>query len=163
MKPESQMLLSLHSLVRAILKEHSIENGYLIICKAMFPSFTLSTHRFRDEIHISDLQRICDDIYLLDKQELSYASCYSACIVAQVVAMSYGTPTEIVVGIKKQDKKIIGHAWLEWTRGQQTQIANPGDVNPRDFTEIKRLAPEPAIQTWMKQRAILDNAPAVHA
>jgi len=157
------MLLSLHSLVRAILKEHSIEHGYLIICKSMFPSFTLNAPRLRDEIDIRYLQRICDDIYLLDKQELSYTSCYSACIVAQVVAMSYGLATEIVVGIKKQDKKIIGHAWLEHTLGRQTQIANPGDVNSHDFTEIKRLTPEPAIQTWMKQRAILDNAAKIHA
>lgn len=163
MKPDSPILLPLHSLVRAILQQNSVEHGYLIICKSVFPSFVLRTDSIKGEIEPTDLQKICDYLYLLDEQELSYTSCYSACIAAQIVAMTYGIPTEIIIGIRKQDKKIVGHAWLEYTLDRQTKIANPGDADPRDFTEVKRLCPETTVQTWMKQRAILDNDVAVHA
>ncbi|WP_206951346.1 lasso peptide biosynthesis protein [Trinickia acidisoli] len=163
MKHDVPMILALHGLVRAILTNHSIEDGYLIICKSLFPSFIFRTTTYVQGTDSVDLQSICDAIYRLDESELSYASCYSACMVAQIVAMTYGIPAEIIVGIKKQDKKLLGHAWLEYAANGRTQIVNPRGADPRDFTEIKRLTPETTIQTWMKERAILDNAPTVYA
>ena len=139
--------------------ERPVDEAYLFICKAIFPGAVLGQlapspgsvdHRY--------LKSVCDFIYELDEKEWSYASCYSACIAAHIIAMSCGIPSEIAIGVKRQDKKITGHAWLEIKDSDETHIVNPGRAHIGDFQVIKRLKPETTIESWMKNRATLDAA-----
>ena len=160
MSNNTSVILALHGLVRAVLTQNSMEHGYLIICKSIYPSLVYKTNISKYALGQRELQEICDHIYSFDKEEVSYASCYSACISAQLIAMAHKVPSEIIIGMKKQDKKITGHAWLECEISRQREIINPGNIDITDFHETKRLNPEITIKNWMSQREILDTASA---
>ncbi|HVW52266.1 MAG TPA: lasso peptide biosynthesis protein [Trinickia sp.] len=157
MKYEQSLLLVVHSLVRAILISNPIDPGYLMICKAVFPGYVLQPRQRWSSTAIVQLERICDDIYRLDGRELSYASCYSACITAQAIGLIKGIRSEIVLGVKKQDEKLVGHAWLECNAEREVKIITPGKIATTEFTEIKRLNPEKVVQNWITNRATLDT------
>jgi len=159
MRNEQPLIFALHGLIRSVLMERPVDEAYLFICKAIFPGAVLGQlappsgsidHRY--------LKRVCDFIYELDKKEWSYTSCYSASITAHIIAFSCDIPSEIAIGVKRQDKKITGHAWLEVEGADETHIINPGHANVGDFQVIKRLKPEATIESWMKNRATLDAA-----
>lgn len=159
MNDEQRLIFLLHSLVRALLLERSIDDAYLAICKNVFPGTVLGKFPVSPEkIDHRYLMRVCDYIYELDDNEWSYASCYSASIVIQLMSLSFGFDSEIVIGVKKQDRKMIGHAWVEMSGSIQKQIITPGRIGIKDFKVVKRLHPETAIQSWMEKRATLDAA-----
>lgn len=153
---EQSLLLVVHSLVRSILISNPIDQGYLMICKAVFPGYALQPCQKCSPTAVIDFARVCDDIYRLDERELSYASCYSACITAQAIGLINGFRSELVLGVKKQDEKLIGHAWLECNAGGEVKLITPGKIDTTVFTAIKRLDPEKTIQNWMTNRATLD-------
>jgi hypothetical protein len=156
MTHEESLLIALHSLVRSVLTGNSIEHGYLIVCKALFPGYVLQRRRHTSSADIAKLERICKDIYHLDDIEVSSASCYSACVTAQAFCLSIGVESEIVIGITKQDEKLVGHAWLECELRGRTKIITPGSIDTTIFTETKRLNPEETVTKWMTERATLD-------
>ncbi len=67
-----------------------------------------------------------------------------------------GIDSEIVIGVKKQDAKMVGHAWVELNESNRKKIVTPGRIAIENFKIIKRLHPEHAIQSWMEKRATLD-------
>jgi hypothetical protein len=155
---DRHLIFLLHGLIRAHLLARPVDEAYLAICKSVYPGAVFgnfsSLMRSRDHRYLND---ICDYIYELDRNESSYASCYSASIAVQLVAITCGIDSEIAIGVKKQDKKIIGHAWVE-TRGfQPKKIITPGRTCIDGFKIVKHLHPETSIQAWMeKKRAALD-------
>jgi Transglutaminase-like superfamily len=160
MSNEQRLIFLLHGAIRALLVDRPVDEAYLAICKSIFPGTVLGefTAPFGkgDHRYLTD---ICDYIYALDDNELSYASCYSASIAVQLIALAGGIDSEIVVGVKKQDRKMVGHAWVETVGFQPKRIISPGRIGISDFKVVKRLHPEKAIQSWMeKKRAILDAA-----
>ncbi|WP_181321788.1 lasso peptide biosynthesis protein [Trinickia symbiotica] len=159
MNSEQRHILLLHGLVRALLLERAIDDAYLTICKNVFPGAVLGNFPASPKtIDHHYLTRICDFIYELDGKEWSYASCYSASIVVQLISLVFGVDSEIIIGVKKQDQKMIGHAWVELSGVNRKQIITPGRIGINEFKVIKRLRPENAIQSWMEKRATLDAA-----
>ncbi|MEA3122153.1 MAG: hypothetical protein QOH33_1714, partial [Paraburkholderia sp.] len=156
---EQRLIFLMHGMIRMLLIERPIDEAYLAICKSVFPGAALG--RFappRDKNHRDYLTGICDYIYELDDNEYSYATCYSASIAVQLVALACGIETEVVIAVKKQDRKLVGHAWVEIIGSHSKQIVAPGQTCIDGFKVIKRLHPEKAIQAWMEKRAILDAA-----
>ncbi|HTI19155.1 MAG TPA: lasso peptide biosynthesis protein [Trinickia sp.] len=158
MNNERRLIFLLHSVIRALLLERSVDDAYLAICKTVMPGIVMGQFTRSTKIDSHYLQTVCDFIYQMDNQEWSYASCYSASIVAQLIASANNIDSDIIIGIKKQDGKISGHAWVQIRSVHPKQIISPGRVSVDDLKVIKRLHPEKALQSWMQKRAILDAA-----
>jgi hypothetical protein len=159
MTNEQRLIFVMHGMIRMFLIERPVDEAYLAICKSIFPGAALgkfSTPRNKNQRDY--LTKICDYICELDDNEYSYASCYSTSIAVQMIALASGIDSEVVVGVKKQDRKLVGHAWVEIIESCSLQIVTPGRTCIDGFRVIKRLHPERAIQAWMEKRAILDAA-----
>ncbi|WP_036771160.1 lasso peptide biosynthesis B2 protein [Photorhabdus australis] len=150
MKSNNAYIFLIHSLVRAILLEKPIKDAYLSIFKSIYPC-TVRRNFFDAKKHIdhSYFQEICDFIYQADSSEITSASCYSASIVVQLLASLHGIPSDMVIGIKKQDEKIVGHAWIELCSDKfKTKIVNPGHVDLSGYSLLQRMSPDTAISEW---------------
>lgn len=151
MKNDGTYIFLVHSLVRAILLGQSIDDAYLGIFKSIFPGAIRG--EFASDagcIGRSYLQEVCDTIYRADLLEIGGASCYSASIVVQVLAFLHGIPSEMVIGVKRQDGKIAGHAWVELCRdGSRREIINPGRMDLNDYCALTRMNPETAVAGWV--------------
>jgi Transglutaminase-like superfamily len=159
MSNEQRLIFLMHGMIRMFLIERPVDEAYLAICKSVFPGAVLGKFTApRDKSHLDYLTKICNYIYELDDNEYSYASCYSASIAIQLIALANGIDSEIVIGVKKQDRKLVGHAWVEIIGSHSKQIVTPGQTCIDGFKVVKRLHPEKAIQAWMEKRAILDSA-----
>lgn len=159
MNNEQRLIFLLHGLVRSALASRPVDEAYLAVCKSVFPGVVLGQSGIAAaKVKPDYLPAICDFIYELDDKEVSYASCYSASIVIQLIALAHGIDSEIVIGIKRQDEKIVGHAWVETIGIRPKQIITPGRSPIDDFKVVKRLHPEKSIQSWIKRHAILDAA-----
>ncbi|SDV47381.1 lasso peptide biosynthesis protein [Chitinasiproducens palmae] len=150
MKSDDTHLFIVHGVVRAILLDRPVKDAYLAIFKSVFPGAVLGRFgclsRRTAPLH---LQRVCDSLYRIDNVGTACASCYSATIVAQLLAFASSLPSEMVVGVKKQDGKIVGHAWLELGMGMTVPaIVNPGQVDLAEYRPMSRMAPERAIAAW---------------
>lgn len=157
MNNEHQHILLLHALVRALILDRPIDDAYLAICKNVFPGTVFGSFANSAKgVNHSYLVSACDFIYELDHKEWSYASCYSASIVIHLMSFVSGIDSEIVIGVKKQDAKMVGHAWVELNESNRKKIVTPGRIAIENFKIIKRLHPEHAIQSWMEKRATLD-------
>ena len=149
MKNENSYIFLAHGLTRAILRSQPIGESYLNIFKTIFPVAILDPYDSSLNIDQQYLQMVCDTIYEFDAFEVGGASCYSACIVAQALAFLHGISSEMVIGICKQDEKIVGHAWIELVGNQHKRtIINPGRLNLREFREFSRLNPERVVAEW---------------
>ncbi len=150
MKNEIAYIHLAHNFVRAMLLCQPVDSAYLRIFKSIFPGairgeFARSSHR----VDRSYLQGICDCIYLTDMHETDRASCYSACIVVQAFAFLHGIRSDMVLGVRKQDEKLIGHAWLELhTDSPSPDIVNPGEIGLHEYRVLTRMNPEAAITQW---------------
>jgi hypothetical protein len=136
-----------------MLLNQPVNEAYLAIFKSIFPcavrgDFSASSQR----IDRRYLQGICDYIYEMDEKESSYASCYSASVVAQVIAFSHGLASEMVLGVKKQDEKIVGHAWIEIIGQPTGHTISPGSVRIDDFQVLRRYNPEEIIRSWVEEK-----------
>lgn len=153
MRNERMLVFLLHSVVRAMLLEHPVNEAYLLIFKSIFPcavrgDFVSSTQR-TDQHY---LQGICDYIYEMDERESGNASCYSASVVAQIIAYSRGLETEMILGVKKEDERVVGHAWIEMTGQPAGHAISPGRVRVDDFRILKRYNPEEVIRSWVEEK-----------
>ena len=151
MKSESAYIFLTHSLVRAFLLGHSISDAYLYIFKSVFPAAIRGEFSdTSDHIDQTYLQEVCDSIYQSDLLEVGTASCYSASIVVQSLAFLHGIPSDMVIGVKKQDEKIVGHAWVELARkGSRLEIVNPGRIDLSEYRALTRMNPETAVAEWV--------------
>lgn len=157
-RDEERLVFLLHALIRTLLVERPVEEAYLGICKSVLPGLVLgefgepgSHPAVREMASLRYLTRICDYIYALDDKEWSYASCYSASIAVQLIALARGVPARIAIGVKKQDAKMVGHAWVELGDAPTAAVINPGRVCVDDFKVVKRLDAETALQLWMRK------------
>jgi hypothetical protein len=104
MSNEQRLIFLMHGMIRMFLLERPVDEAYLAICKSIFPGAVLREFTTpRNKNHQDYLTKICDYIYELDDNEYSYASCYSASIAVQLVALAGGIDSEVVIGVKKQD------------------------------------------------------------
>ncbi|MCY1212154.1 Transglutaminase-like superfamily protein [compost metagenome] len=151
MKNDGAYVFLAHSLVRAMLLSQPISDAYLGIFKSIFPGAVRG--EFAGAVgHIdrSNLQEVCDFIYRPDLLEIGGASCYSASIVVQALAFLHGIPSDMVIGVKRQDEKIVGHAWVELCReGSRPEIVNPGGTDLNDYRALTRMNPETAVTGWV--------------
>lgn len=151
MKNEHTYIFLAHSLVRAMLLSHPIGDAYLGIFKSIFPGAAKGEFAGTSSpIDQNNLQKVCDFIYQADLLEIGGASCYSASIVVQALAFLHGIQSDIVIGVKRQDEKIVGHAWVELHReGVCPEIVNPGYANLNDYRALTRMNPEMAVAEWV--------------
>lgn len=149
MNNEQCLIDLLHCTVRNILINQSVSDPYLSIIKAVYPSSLFSEVKTKP-INNHYLQSICNYIYDINNEQVNYSSCYSASIVVQIIAMAHGVSSEIVIGIKKQDMKVLGHAWVEVNTRGGLFVANPGYINIKDFKPIRKLNPNNVLHNWME-------------
>lgn len=148
MRDEHVFAILLHSIIRTMLLRQPIDEAYAEIFKSTYPCGVFG--KFSRTIDREYLQKICDLIYSTDKREVNQASCYSASLVAQLVAFAHGIATEMAFGIRKQDEKVVGHAWLEIKKGAAILTINPGNENLNHYSVIKRLNPLYIVEKYVE-------------
>jgi hypothetical protein len=127
----------------------STNEAYLSIFKYIFP-ISLRRRFLCYDIDREYLQGVCNTIYRDDLLELGGASCYSASIVAQSLAYIHNIPSNMVIGIKKEDSKIIGHAWVELIKKHsKNEIISPGSIDISEYKVLHRINPENAVIEWI--------------
>ncbi|RQZ41213.1 MULTISPECIES: lasso peptide biosynthesis B2 protein [unclassified Burkholderia] len=151
MKNDGAYIFLTHSLVRAMLLGRPVSDAYLGIFKSIFPGAVRG--RYAGAVGRIDqpyLQEVCDSIYQADLLEMGGASCYSASIVVQALAFLHGIPSDLVIGVKRQDEKVVGHAWIELCRtGSVPEIVNPGRMDLNEYRALTRMNPETAVTGWV--------------
>src|ERR1700675_504985 len=99
MRDERALVFLLHSVVRGMLLNPSLDDPYLAIVKSIYPCAVrgefITVSRRIDQRY---LQGLCDYIYELDERETSYSSCYSASVVIQLIAFVHGVASEMFLG-----------------------------------------------------------------
>jgi len=150
MKNEGLYLFLTHSLVRAMLLGQPKNDAYLSIFKSIFPGAVKGEFASKlSHVNRFYLQEVCDSIYQTDLLEIGSASCYSASIVVQSVAFLHGISSEMVIGIKKQDEKVVGHAWVELCSEESgSEIINPGRMDLNEYRVLNRINPETIVSEW---------------
>jgi hypothetical protein len=147
MKYDRVYIALIHAMVKNLLMAYPVEEAHARIFRHLFP-YTVweKFERKAGESCERALQRVCDVVYELDEAEAGRASCYSASLVAQALAYLWRQPVELVIGLRRSDQKIFGHAWLEIAGGDGVvRVVSPGRVPVGAYRVSKRLAPEDLI------------------
>src|SRR5947209_8304588 len=103
----------LHNVVRSLVTELGFEASYRLLALQLFGLHENPNRQGFEQLSAKDLQEIADWLYRLDEEERIVASCYSVSLTLDLMAYSQGENPVLVMGLKKVDEKLLGHAWLQ--------------------------------------------------
>ena len=153
MHPDRTVLALLHCVVRAVLldtRQGRTGDPYLALVRAVYPYAVFGGARPPPDGEA--LQAACDTICRLDDGGTGLVSCYSASMVVQLLAMAHGLSSEMLIGVRKQDQRLSGHAWVEVRLRNGICCINPGRLELSRYRILRRRAPEAELLQWMKAR-----------
>lgn len=135
----------LHTLVRCLVLQYGFERAYHLIAVQLFPLFESAHRRGAASVRPAQLVALGDYLYTLDDQESLTTSCLSIAIATQAVLFSVGQEADLLIGVKKQDRKLLGHAWVCLPDGQ---VIDPG-IQGRGLTLLHRFTMRAEVEKWV--------------
>jgi hypothetical protein len=136
---------TLHAMVRCLLLHHGFDRAYAMIAVQMFPLFESASRRRVAPLHRNQLDDLGRYLYDLDEQESLTTSCLSIAIVTQTLLFSCGHEAELIIGVRKQDAKLLGHAWVQLVDGQ---VIDPNDLR-RGMVVLQRFSMRAQVEQWV--------------
>jgi hypothetical protein len=131
-------------MVRCLLLQHGFERAYAMIAVQMFPLFESASRRRVAPIRRQQLSELGLYLYELDDQESLTTSCLSIAIMIQALLFSCGQEAELIIGVRKQDAKLLGHAWVQLGDGQ---VIDPNDLR-RNMVVLQRFSMRTQVERW---------------
>lgn len=136
----------LHAVIRAMLLQHGFAKTYHTISVQMFPLYESARRRRAPSIGVAQLNQLGQYLYQMDDQDSLTTSCLSIAIMTQAILFSSGEDSDLLIGIQKQDHKLLGHAWVRLQNGQ--------DIDPdnmrRGKTILHTLSMYAQVQQWVR-------------
>ena len=135
----------LHNVVRSMILELGFEPSYRILALQHFHLHENPDRRGFERLSAKDMRQVADWLYRLDAEERVVASCYSVSLTLQLMAYAQGDNPEMVIGLKKADEKLLGHAWLKLRSGE---VINPGNESLENMAVMRRLVMVDVVNQW---------------
>ena len=143
------MALSTHELIRNDCIELSIEKAFEKIASLAFCNRE-GVEGFFPLIKINELKQICKFLYYADQKGWIVSSCYSISLTLFYFGTVFGHKMEIIMGVRKIDERLVGHAWVKC---DNEKILNPGNFDIDSLSIIKTLSLKDGLESWLQKCA----------
>jgi hypothetical protein len=139
-------LIALHEIIRNECMHSKVKDIFTRLCTK---SFCLSEGIKGLRSKSMDYRffiRIAQKLYEMDKEERLVSSCYSIALTIFYIANILDLSPFFVVGIRKRDGKLQGHAWIEFPNGQ---IINPGNEDIKGMSISHKWSLKEGLDPWL--------------
>ena len=144
MSVDQRPLMLLHAVVRGMLLTGGLEQGYGLIFRSILPF--VSNCGQKPAMTVRDLQRLAARLYRGDKEMAFTSSCLSISVLIQMLSFWCGIPAELRIGLRKEDGKLLGHAWVVCEMDGRQVTISTGATEPAAYRVTRTF--EPTHRSW---------------
>jgi hypothetical protein len=140
----------LHGVVRTLIVELGFEASIRTLALSHYHLHENPNRSGFRKMSPRQLQDTADWLYRLDQEERIVASCYSVALTVDLLAFSQGESPALLLGLRKLDEHLLGHAWLQMPSGR---IINPGRQSLENMVIMKRLVMADMVNQWAREES----------
>lgn len=152
---EKALTRALHAIIRDLLPKGTIDSVRTNIFSVLYPTrhwlFEMRPANSPD-LAPSDISLMCSYLEHLEKNEKTTSSCSSITLTAEALAYAGNLESKLLIGLRKDDFKLLGHAWLEIIVDGKMHLINPNDQPVHEFTPIVTEGADGLLLKWTNEQ-----------